>query len=178
MRDIPGYEGIYAVTEDGRVWRYPRTWRSGRNGSHVRSVGGAWLKQSHRGKYLGVALTKDGRERTHNVHRLVALAWVPNPGNLPQVNHIDGAKHRNVAANLEWTTPGGNTRHAWAAGLAKTTPRMIAAGNENLARVRTALSQATQSNRGEEGLSPELPSTDAGTHIPRSPEAQNSGGGG
>lgn len=65
-----------------------------------------------RHEYLMVSLYKEGKNKTHRVHRLVAQAFIPNPGNLPVVNHKDGNKHNNNVNNLEWTTSAGNIRHA------------------------------------------------------------------
>lgn len=54
-----------------------------------------------------------------SVHRLVALAFIPNPANLPEVNHLDGIKVNCWVGNLEWTTKPGNVQHSFALGLQK-----------------------------------------------------------
>lgn len=61
--------------------------------------------------------TRDGKIRTRAVHRLVAIAFIPNPLNNPVVNHISGDKTDNSAGNLEWTTQKDNIRKAWDMGL-------------------------------------------------------------
>ena len=67
--------------------------------------------------YLRVSLSKNGRVNRKNVHRLVAQAFIPNPENKPQVNHIDGNKQNNVVKNLEWCSNSENQQHAWRTGL-------------------------------------------------------------
>ena len=90
MKDIKGYEGLYAITSCGKVWSY----RSQR-----------FLKSTIGGNgYLKVGLCKDGKMRTVNVHRLVAETYIPNPDNKPQVNHLDEDKTHNYVNNLAWAT--------------------------------------------------------------------------
>lgn len=67
--------------------------------------------------YLIVQLRIDGEHKCYLVHRLVALAFIPNPDNKPCVNHINGDKTDNRVENLEWVTDGENKRHAVATGL-------------------------------------------------------------
>lgn len=120
MRDIPGLEGAYAATADGRIWSHARQW-----GNHLarRAHSGAFLKPDiDRSGYHRVTLHQGGKRRRCSVHRLVALAWIPNPRALPFVNHIDGVKANNAFTNLEWCTQGDNERHAWRTGLKKDTP--------------------------------------------------------
>lgn len=87
---IEGYNGEYEIDNHGVIYS-------------VKS--GKVLKQTDYGsKYLQVSLCKDGRRKVVNVHRLVATAFIPNPDNLPQVNHKDENKHNNNVENLEWCT--------------------------------------------------------------------------
>lgn len=62
--------------------------------------------------YLMVGLRKNNREYKKRVHRLVAQNFIPNPDNLPQVNHKDGNPRNNSITNLEWTTNTDNNEHA------------------------------------------------------------------
>ena len=88
MKDIKGYEGLYAITEEGQVWSY---YSKRFIKPHIRSNG-----------YLQVLLSKGGIKKSYKVHRLVAQAYLPNPDNLPEVNHIDEDKTNNCVNNLEW----------------------------------------------------------------------------
>jgi HNH endonuclease/NUMOD4 motif len=121
-RDIPGYEGLYAASADGRIWSYPREWISGDGGTITLRHPGLWLKPDASDEYLRVTLNKDGNTRRFLVHRLVAMAWLPNPLNLPEVNHDDGIKRNNAKGNLEWCTKSFNEKHAWRTGLKRDTP--------------------------------------------------------
>lgn len=107
LKDVPGYEGLYAITPSGRVWTRakPRA-KAGWRKTHVSWAG-----------YERVQLSKDGKRKYMAVHRLVALTYIPNPDNLPQVNHIDGDKTNNSASNLEWCTQSHNQRHSLRLGL-------------------------------------------------------------
>ncbi|MED2945535.1 HNH endonuclease [Bacillus swezeyi] len=67
--------------------------------------------------YVKVTLKKNGKAVDRRVHRLVALHFIPNPNNLPQVNHIDGDKSNPSINNLEWVTAKGNALHALKHGL-------------------------------------------------------------
>lgn len=73
-------------------------------------------KSNGRG-YCSVMLYKNGKPYTKVVHRLVAEAFIPNPYNKTQVNHIDGNKHNNCVENLEWVTQSENMIHAFKTGL-------------------------------------------------------------
>jgi hypothetical protein len=90
LKDIPGYEGLYQVSDDGRIWNIAKS---------------VWLKSSKSNTgYLVVHLRKNKKVITHSVHRLVAMAFVPNRHCRPQVNHINENKTDNRAENLEWVT--------------------------------------------------------------------------
>lgn len=67
--------------------------------------------------YLQVSLTIDGKRKLMQVHRLVALAFIPNPNNYPQVNHINCIKCDNCVENLEWCNNSQNQKHAYKTGL-------------------------------------------------------------
>lgn len=132
MRDIPGFEGLYAVTDDGRVWAHPR-------GVYA----GQWMAFNvDRKGYYKVHLSKGGKHRNHFVHRLVALAYLPNPHGLPQINHCNGIRTDNNTGNLEWVTAAQNIRHAIATGLTNTrTPEKQRTCRENIVKARAALAE-------------------------------------
>lgn len=76
------------------------------------------------GGYLHVLLYKDGKNKDHRAHRLVAQSFIPNPENKPEVNHIDGNKENNNINNLEWVTGTENKKHAYKIGLRGTTEKV------------------------------------------------------
>lgn len=104
-KGIEGYEGLYEVSNYGRVKSLERTrlFESGKKGLHTRKYRERILKQ-----YVGttgywiVVLSKDGIEKTYKVHRLVAKAFISNPFNLPHINHKDENPLNPRADNLEW----------------------------------------------------------------------------
>lgn len=107
---------FYEVSSFGNVRSRAREVRSTHGGSYIKE--GRMLKQNDNGQgYAQVCLCYDGVKRTERVHRLVALAFIPNPGGLPKVNHRDTNKRNNTKENLEWCTQLYNVQHASANGL-------------------------------------------------------------
>ena len=104
-RDIAEYEGIYQVSNMGNV----RSLKREVNGVHIPP---ALLKPSTYGRYYRVKLYKNGIGKMYMIHRLVAKAFIANHENKPQVNHKDGNRLNNTAANLEWCTQSENNKHA------------------------------------------------------------------
>lgn len=112
-KDVVGYEGLYQVSNLGRVKGLDRKASIGNN--NFRSVKGGLLKirKGEKTNYPFVALTKNHKASLIRVHRIVAEAFIPNPNNYPQVNHKDGDKTNNCVCNLEWVTCSQNTKHAY-----------------------------------------------------------------
>lgn len=102
-KSVNGFEGLYMVSNLGRIKSLPR------NGTRKN---GSILKPAIRGNYLFVRLTGNRLDKKCSVHRLVAEAFIPNPSNKPLVNHKDGNKLNNNANNLEWCTQSENMIHA------------------------------------------------------------------
>lgn len=101
-RDVARYEGLYQVSSWGRVrsldrwiWNVPNQAYSLRKGKILKPRLNIW-------GYQQVQLSKDGKKKHYQVHRLVAQAFIPNPLQLSQVNHINECKDDNSACNLEW----------------------------------------------------------------------------
>lgn len=111
-KDIEGYEGIYQVSNLGRIKSF-----IGYNGhEYVDRV--KILKQSNTTTgYKKVELTKNKLKKSHKVHRLVAFAFIPNPNHKPNINHKDGNPVNNKVENLEWCTQKENVQHAVDTGL-------------------------------------------------------------
>lgn len=104
-RDIPEYEGLYQVSTSGMVRSlYTRTNERGNNILNP-------IKRNKGLLYLAVSLYKDGKYKFHFVHRLVAAAFVPNPDNLPCINHKDENPSNNHVGNLEWCTREYNNKY-------------------------------------------------------------------
>ena len=94
-KDIKGYEGLYQVSNLGRVKSLSRK-------NHPKEEFRNLITNSK--GYLIVNLLKNNKGKTNKVHRLVAEAFIPNPNNYPQVNHKDENKTNNHVDNLEWCT--------------------------------------------------------------------------
>lgn len=96
-KDIPGYEGLYQVNQLGQVKSLPRKGtKGGIMTPHDRKDG------KHNKYYLRVVLSKNGSQKWFSIHRLVAEAFLPNPEELPEVDHINNNERDNRVCNLQW----------------------------------------------------------------------------
>ena len=99
-RDIKGYEGRYQVSSLGNFVSITK--RSGR-----KTMRGSLDTKG----YVKITLYKNGARHTQGAHRFVAQAFIPNPENKTQVNHLDGDKQNNAVSNLAWCTNAENQQH-------------------------------------------------------------------
>lgn len=131
LNEIEGFEDYdgYSVTEEGKVYshfkRYDKEWQILKE--PVRELKPTADKKG----YLKVRLSSNGNKKSASVHRLTALAFIDNPDNLPQVDHIDANKLNNSVENLEWVTGQENHRRKMEMGL-----NIVKSGEEHYMRVR------------------------------------------
>jgi hypothetical protein len=115
-KPIKGFEECYEVSNMGRVKSIARTRIT--KGGGITNVNERILKQQiDKFGYCKVGLCKDGKHYYFKAHRLVAIAFIPNYENKPEINHKDGNKENNCVSNLEWNTSIENKRHAYETGL-------------------------------------------------------------
>lgn len=114
MDIVPVENGLFYVSDDGHVFR--------KHGNSLSEC--PQSRTSRNGKYRCVTAMVSGHQKSFYVHRLVASAFLPNPDNLPQVNHINGNPGDNRVENLEWCTAQQNVLHAYRIGLADVRQRM------------------------------------------------------
>ena len=110
-KTIKDYEDLYMVSNTGLIkslhWSKEKLLKQ--------------VIRSNNYQYYFVGLLKNGKRKYFAVHRLVASAFIPNPNNYEQVDHLDGNKLNNNVDNLEWVSAKENTNRAWKKGLAKYT---------------------------------------------------------
>lgn len=119
-KDIPGYEGLYQASSLGRIKSLARNTHYTRKSTNVvrpKTEKIVRLGDGGNNGYLKVSLCKKADINQIRVHRVIAITFLPNPENKPQINHLDGDKKNNHLSNLEWCTMAENMRHAFKNGL-------------------------------------------------------------
>jgi hypothetical protein len=113
-KDIEGYEGLYQVSNFGRVRSLDRTIKIGHKlFGNMKLKGRLFKQQLDEHGYYRVGFKVNNKQKNFQTARLVAAAFIPNPLNKPQVNHIDGKPKNNHVDNLEWCTQSENNIHAY-----------------------------------------------------------------
>lgn len=105
-KDIPGYEKYYMASTLGRIKSKDRVIKTVLKGKEIKYIkrGRIMTPCLNSSKYLGLPINTDKLKKSENVHRLIAITFLPNPNNLPCVNHKDENKLNNCVDNLEWCT--------------------------------------------------------------------------
>lgn len=112
-KDIKGYEGEYQISNRGRIKSLPKEkLHDSISGTKYTTKEKIMKPADNCRGYMCTMIGRNEKSRTVSIHRLVAEAFIPNPDNLPEVNHIDGDKKNNNVENLEWVSHQDNMRHA------------------------------------------------------------------
>lgn len=107
---VNGYDGLYEISSHGRIRRPEHYGPNGHNGMNKYKEKLLKPFKTSTG-YWQIGLCKDGRRNNKLIHRLVAEAFIPNPYNYPEVNHIDEDKSNNRVENLQWSSVRHNRSH-------------------------------------------------------------------
>ena len=152
-KPVVGYEGYYEVDQFGRVFSVERVISVDDNGrKYEKPVSGKQMKQCLKNNgYKSVSLTKGGVTKAFYVHRLVAEAFIPNPDNLPMVNHKDEDKTNNFLENLEWCTAQYNNTYGTARKRRADKIRGIPHTEEHKKKISESMKAYREKERAENG---------------------------
>jgi len=134
---IEGYEGYYEISNLGRVKSLKRQVKTAVG---YRTVTERILIYQLSYGYPRVVLRRENTDKSFVIHRLIALAFIPNPNSFPIINHINGVRNDYRIENLEWCTYSHNTKHAFETGLHDINP-IIKMGKENAIKMRIKVRQ-------------------------------------
>ena len=115
-KPISEFDGFYEISGKGDVRSVERKIELPNKVKRLIKARLLKVRQNNDG-YSEVRLSKGGKTYTRFIHRLVAQEFIPNPYNLPEVNHISGVKSNNAPSNLEWATHAQNVQHSYNTGL-------------------------------------------------------------
>lgn len=144
---IPGYEEFYEASTEGRIRSKDRI-----KGNGVPLKGRILKPNTDRGGYLYVRLYRDGGSKYLKIHRLVAMTFIENPQNKPQVNHKNGIRNDNRLENLEWVTCSENHRHAFDVLGKKGSKAMLGKPSVKRKLTREQVEQILMDNRSQEKI--------------------------
>jgi HNH endonuclease/NUMOD4 motif len=128
---VVGYEGVYDVSDAGRIRRVGRAARNGNGHGGGARIGRILKPQKHRGGYRAIQLWKDGKLRNFLIHILVAQAFIGPVPEGKEVNHDDGDKPNCAVSNLEYLTRADNMKHAYRTGLRVAKPIIVGETHHN-----------------------------------------------
>lgn len=174
-KNIEGYEGLYQVSNLGRIKRLERYYYCGHRNEQKKYIPEQIMRPYITTKgYVRIDLSNGGVRKRFLIHRLVATAFLPNPKNLPQVNHKDENKTNNCADNLEWCTNDYNINYGTGRIRAAAKMRGKTISEEHKKKISIANSGANNGmygkpswNKGQKGLQ-----TAWNKGIPRSEETK------
>ena len=153
-RGIQGYEGLYEVSNLGRVKSCERMCKTGRQLAEHLLPEKILKPRLEKDGYLRIGLYKDSKPKFFNIHRLVAQAFIPNPANKPFINHLDCNRQNNCVDNLEWVTHKENIQYREKMGNGKGTENLKKRDiNKTIQAIQTACNKpciATNFKTGEE----------------------------
>lgn len=135
-KDVKGYEGFYQVSNTGYIRSLDRVIPHSHGSGNRVLMGRILMAHPNPKGYLHAVLSVRCKTLTIRVHRIVAETFIPNPLNLPEVNHIDENKQNNSASNLEWTSHIDNIRYG--TGMARSAKSRIGRQNTRGEQIGTS----------------------------------------
>lgn len=164
-RDIPGFEGFAQASSDGQIrslgYEYSKPHYRG-GVALCRSKGKILCQKTNNRGYWQVHINTGRKTFDRLVHRMVAMAFIPNPLNLPQVNHIDEDKNNNRVENLEWCTNAYNKKYG--TGISRSAQNTDYSKRRNNGKKRKVVQMDSDNNQIREWNSVKEAATAMGVH--------------